>query len=65
MIATALALASTGLVAFAAGVLVGRIGAAGEPPLREAPRPAEACVARKPWIVPWTDIEATWDGDEP
>lgn len=44
MIATALALASTGLLAFVAGVLVGRIFGAGEPPLREAPRPAEACV---------------------
>lgn len=44
MIATALALATTGLVAFAAGVLAGRVCSSREPPLREAPRPAEACV---------------------
>ena len=44
MIATALALATTGILAFAAGVLAGRVCSSREPVLREAPRPAEACV---------------------
>lgn len=43
-LAALLALASIGAAAFAAGVLVGRVVATREPPLREAPRPAEACV---------------------
>lgn len=44
MIATVVACLATGWLAFAAGVLVGRVFAIDEPQLREAPRPAEACV---------------------